>query len=198
MAVRQIKSKERVANFGEVYTAAREVNSMLDLVKDEASRIDSTFLEPACGDGNFLVEIFRRKMETVKNLYGGSAAQYELYSILAVSSIYGVDIQRDNVEAAKARMFDQFFVEYVRRFHRQPSLPCQMVISFILNRNIQCGNTLTYCTEDNDPLIISEWEMDDGGAFIRRDYSYQSLVETGCKAAPVKVYPRISYPWLCT
>ena len=67
---KQVKSKQRVADHGEVFTAEREVNAMLDLVKQETERIDSRFLEPACGDGNFLSEILRRKLAVVKRSYG--------------------------------------------------------------------------------------------------------------------------------
>lgn len=107
MPEQQIKSKERVSEHGEVFTAEREVNAMLDLVKPETERIDSRFLEPACGEGAFLTEILRRKLAAVKNRYGKNAADYERYSVLAVTSIYGVDIQADNA-AICARTFMKF------------------------------------------------------------------------------------------
>lgn len=96
---RQIVSRERVAEHGEVYTAKREVNAMLDLVKEETERIDSRFLEPACGNGNFLIEIQRRKLEVVESQYGKSRYDYELYAALAISSMYGVELLPDNVAA---------------------------------------------------------------------------------------------------
>lgn len=61
----QVKSKQRVADFGEVYTNEREVNAMLDLVADQASNPEKTFLEPACGNGNFLSEVLARKLNAV-------------------------------------------------------------------------------------------------------------------------------------
>ena len=88
----QVKSKQRVADHGEVLTGAREVNAMLDLVKAETERIDSRFLEPACGTGNFLAEILRRKLRVVEGRYGKSQLDYERYAVLAVSSVYGIDI----------------------------------------------------------------------------------------------------------
>ena len=94
-AARQVKSKQRVADHGEVFTADREVNAMLDLVKQETERIDSRFLEPACGDGNFLAEILRRKLAVVKRKYGKSPYEYERYAVVAATSIYGVDIMQD-------------------------------------------------------------------------------------------------------
>src|ERR1700733_6559254 len=88
----QVKSKKRVADHGEVFTAEREVTAMIDLVKQEAERIDARFLEPACGNGNFLAEVLKRKLAVVKKRYGKSQLEYEQYTVLAVSSIYGVDI----------------------------------------------------------------------------------------------------------
>ena len=99
----QVKSKQRVEEHGEVFTNDREVNAMLDLVKQETERIDSRFLEPACGDGNFLAEVLRRKLEVVGKRYGRSQLEYERYAFVAVSSIYGVDILQDNVEDCRER-----------------------------------------------------------------------------------------------
>ena len=99
----QIKSKERVASRGEVFTAEREVKAMCDLVKDECERIDSRFLEPACGDGNFLAEILSRKLAVAQKQYAKSPADYEKYSIQALSSIYGIDILQDNAQTCRER-----------------------------------------------------------------------------------------------
>lgn len=104
----QIKSKDRVANHGEVFTNIREVNAMLDLVKDETHRIDSRFLEPACGTGNFLIEVLRRKLEVVESRYKKSKIEFERYSILALSSIYGIDILEDNLKECKTRLYELF------------------------------------------------------------------------------------------
>ena len=102
----QVVSKQRVADHGEVYTNPREVNAMLDLVKQETARIESRFLEPACGTGNFLVEILNRKLSVVAERYARSRLEYERYAVLAISSIYGVDILADNVIACQKRLFD--------------------------------------------------------------------------------------------
>src|SRR5271155_2392031 len=93
---RQVVSRKRVNDHGEVFTAKREVTAMLDLVKHETTRIDSRFLEPACGKGNFLTEILERKLRVVQSRYGNSQLDYERNAILAVSSIYGIDILEDN------------------------------------------------------------------------------------------------------
>src|SRR5665647_2399067 len=102
---KQVKSKQRVADHGEVFTDEREVKEMCDLVKQETERIDSRFLEPACGDGNFLSEILSRKLAIVKSKYKKSPYDYERNSLLAVSSIYGVDILPDNAIACRERLF---------------------------------------------------------------------------------------------
>ena len=112
----QIVSKKRVVEHGEVYTNPREVNAMLDLVKQETTRIESRFLEPACGTGNFLVEILNRKLTVVAERYARSQLEYERYAVLAVSSIYGVDILLDNVEACRTRLFDIFNQQYSKLF----------------------------------------------------------------------------------
>jgi hypothetical protein len=93
----QVKSRQRVADHGEVFTNEREVNAMLDLVKHETERIDSRFLEPACGNGNFLVAVLRRKLVEVERRYSSSQLEFERYSIVAVSSLYGIDLMPDNV-----------------------------------------------------------------------------------------------------
>ena len=101
----QIKSKKRVQERGEVFTNEREVKAMCDLVKDETERIESRFLEPACGDGNFLAEIVTRKLAVVSKRYGKSETDWEKYSVLAMSSVYGVDIMQDNAQECRARLF---------------------------------------------------------------------------------------------
>jgi SAM-dependent methyltransferase len=107
---KQVISKKRVADHGEVLTGKREVNAILDLVKSEAERIDSRFLEPACGTGNFLAEILERKLRVVEVRYGKSQLDFERYAVLAVTSIYGIDILEDNVQQCRQRLFGIFEV----------------------------------------------------------------------------------------
>jgi hypothetical protein len=120
----QVKSKKRVNDHGEVLTSEREVNAMLDLVKDETERIDSRFLEPACGDGNFLAEILRRKLQAVKNSYNNNHLEHEKYAILAFTSIYGIDILLDNVEDCISRLFNIFNDEYISNCKDKDSDNC--------------------------------------------------------------------------
>lgn len=108
----QTKSKQRIRDHGEVFTAEREVKAMCDLVKDECDRIDSRFLEPACGNGNFLAEILTRKLATVKKLYKSNPYDYERYAVLAVTSIYSVEILADNAEECRKRLFALWDKEY--------------------------------------------------------------------------------------
>jgi len=118
MQAAQVKTKRRVSDYGEVLTGHREVNAMLDLVKQETERIDSRFLEPACGDGNFLSAILERKLTVVEKRYGKSQLDYERYAVLAVSSIYGIDILPDNVRDCRRRLFEIFDSNYTRLFKR--------------------------------------------------------------------------------
>lgn len=189
----QIKTKERVRQHGEVFTAEREVNAMLDLVKHEAKNIDSTFMEPACGDGNFLVEILHRKMESVFRLAGRNDADCEYWATRAFSTIYGVDIQQDNVLEARDRLFSDFFASYINGYKHQPSHICQDSIQFILSQNLQCGNTLTCKRDDGEPLMITKWAFDEENGLTISVYKYSEMVKTGCGCGPIYVLPRIPY-----
>ncbi len=147
----QIKSKKRVADHGEVFTAQREVNAMLDLVKQETERIDSRFLEPACGTGNFLAEILRRKLAIVASRYAKSQLEFERYAVIAVSSIYGVDLLEDNVQHCRERLFNIFNEIYSSFFKNLCNLVSKIFIFCHYNcfiewrpvplRNNRCGYT---------------------------------------------------------
>jgi type I restriction-modification system DNA methylase subunit len=113
---KQVKSKKRVADHGEVFTNDREVNAMLDLVKHETERIDSRFLEPACGNGNFLAEVLRRKLKVVDQRYANNQMDWERYAVISVSSIYGVDILEDNAQECRVRLYQIFDDLYTSHF----------------------------------------------------------------------------------
>ena len=140
----QVKSKERVSDHGEVFTAEREVNAILDLVKQETERIDSRFLEPACGNGNFLAEVLRRKLNVVNDRYSKNLIEWERYAIIAVSSIYGVDILEDNAEECRERLFKIFKETYKSLFKEKIKDECLRSITFLLNRNILWGDALDF------------------------------------------------------
>ncbi len=177
MEDKQVKSKKRVADHGEVFTSEREVNAMLDLVKQETERIDSRFLEPACGTGNFLVEILRRKLSVVERRYGKNQLEYERYAVIAVSSIYGVDLLQDNAKEARIRLFDIFNEKYTAKYKSNCKEECRTSIKYILERNILCGDALTLKTENDEPIIFSEWSAVNGSMVKRRDFTLANLLE---------------------
>ncbi|MGE0903381.1 hypothetical protein [Dehalococcoides mccartyi] len=178
----QVKSKQRVAEHGEVFTAEREVKAMCDLVKQETERIDSRFLEPACGDGNFLSEILSRKLSVVRKKYKKSPIDYEKNAILALSSIYGVDILLDNAIACRERLLAIWDKEYKAVCKKECSADTREAAKFILSRNIVCGNALSLrCVDEsgndtNEPIVFSEWAFITGTQMQRKDYTFDELL----------------------
>lgn len=174
----QIKSKERVANHGEVFTSEKEVNAMLDLVKQETERIDARFLEPACGHGNFLIKILERKMNVVETSYKTNQVEYEKYAVLAVSSIYGVDLQEDNIIEARERLISFIQAKYTNTFATTKSVRFLETIKYILSRNLIVGDALTMKVNERDPIIFSEWSFKENDNVIRRDFSFEKILNT--------------------
>ncbi len=179
MMKKQVVSKKRVADHGEVYTGKREVNAMLDLVKQETERIESRFLEPACGDGNFLLEIMERKLRVVESRYGKSQLDYERNGVLAVSSVYGIDILEDNVLECRKRLFDIFEQQYIRIFKKAAKNECRKAVKYILKRNIIWGDALTLKTVGHNAQLIlfSEWSPVNGSMLKRRDFTFHGLLD---------------------
>lgn len=174
----QVKSKKRVTDHGEVFTNQREVNAMLDLVKHETERIDSRFLEPACGNGNFLAEVLRRKLAVVDSRYSKSQIEWERYSVIAISSIYGVDILEDNAIECQERLFNIFSKAYISKFGTNCKVDLIKSIKYILKRNILWGNALDFTNPvSKKPIVFSEWTMINDNMIKRRDYVFQFLVE---------------------
>lgn len=179
---RQIKSKERVSSHGEVFTNEREVNAMLDLVRPECLRPDSRFLEPACGDGNFLSAILERKLMEVKRKYKSSVRDYEYYSVITIGSLYGVDIMQDNVEACRRRLFKIWDKQYKSVCKTDCTDEMRDVIRFIIVRNIVCGNALTLmCVDGNgndtdEPIVFSEWSPVMKPMVQRQDFTFEEIL----------------------
>lgn len=184
----QVKSRQRVADHGEVFTADREVNAMLDLVKQETERVDSRFLEPACGDGNFVAEILRRKLEAAKKRAippkkkKPLPMEYEKQSVIAVASIYGVDILIDNVQACRERLYNIWNKEYEAVCKKEVNDDCRAAVKFILSRNIVCGNALSLKVVDDEgndteePIVFSEWAFIMGDKMQRKDFRFDKLL----------------------
>ena len=212
---KQIKSRQRVADHGEVFTNPREVNAMLDMVRDESFRLDSRFLEPACGDGNFLIEILCRKLSLLKDIK--SQTEWEFKSMIAVGSCYGIDILPDNAEACRTRL-----EEYVLSQHPALELlnarsaintmqePYLLSLRYMLRKNIVCGDALTYRTAEGQPITFCEWTPIAGSMqFSRRDFQFDFLVTQSHQYSlfdeqgepqsfdePVHTYPPLHYTQL--
>ncbi|MBU3837227.1 MAG: restriction endonuclease subunit M [Candidatus Phocaeicola faecigallinarum] len=178
----QIISRQRVAERGEVFTAEREVNAMLDLVANECLRPDSRFLEPACGNGNFLTAILKRKLSELRRKYKNSPYDYEKQAIVAIGSLYGVDIMRDNIEECRERLFSIWNEEYTAHCKSEASEEARQAAKFIISRNIINGNALTLMcvdSEGNDisaPIVFSEWALISSNQMQRSDYTMSDLL----------------------
>jgi hypothetical protein len=185
----QVISKKRVADHGEVLTGKREVSAMLDLVKQETERIESRFLEQTCGNGNFLTVILERKLAVVEKRYGKSQLDFERYAVLAVSSIYGIDILEDNVLQCRHRLYGVFDCDfYSRLFQNRAKNKCREAVRFILERNIIWGDALTLKTvgEKPGPIVFSEWSPVNGSMLKRRDFTFHGLLaHEGMKELPL-------------
>lgn len=174
-----VKSRQRVIEHGEVLTPQWLVSAMLDLVRVETERIDSRFLEPACGTGNFLVEILERKLRVVKKRYGRLQPDYERYAILAVSSIYGIDILQDNVEECRQRLSDIVDRHYSALFKKNAKEPFREAVRLILKHNILWGDALTLKTPDDkrEYIVFSEWSLVNGSLLKRRDFTFHGMLQ---------------------
>jgi hypothetical protein len=164
-----VKSKQRVADHGEVFTPPWMVEAMLDLVKQETERIDSRFLEPACGSGNFIVQILRRKLAAVELKYGKSNFERCHYGLLALMCIYGIELLADNIAECRANVLE-IFAEYL---HLQESDDLYRAASYVLSQNLVHGDALTMRTQAGQLITFAEWGYLGKGRFQRRDGSVQ-------------------------
>ena len=154
--MKQIKNK--IDEFGEVFTSTKEVNGMLDIVDGETRRLDSTFLEPACGDGNFLAEVLDRKLKSIKSRNKITKLDYQIDIFIVVSSLYGIDIQIENVARCKERLLNK--VENFYRSNYTEDHEFFEVIKFVLSKNIVLGDALTLkLPSSNTPIIFSKWRQ---------------------------------------
>lgn len=166
-----VKSKQRVADHGEVFTPAWMVEAMLDLVKGETERIDARFLEPACGSGNFLVPILQRKLAAVELKYGKSDFERRHYALLALMCIYGIELLADNIAECRAHVL-AIHAEYLKL---EPADDLYRAAFYVLAQNIVHGDALTMRSHDGRPITFAEWGYLGKGKFQRRDFRLDTL-----------------------
>jgi hypothetical protein len=204
-----IKSKKRVADHGEVFTPPWLVEAMLDLVKDETERIDSRFLEPACGSGNFLVRALQRKLGAVELKFGKSEFEKRHYALLALMCTYGIELLVDNIAECRANMLE-ILGEYL---NIDESDDLYRAASYVLSQNLVHGDALTMRMHDGQPITFAEWGYLGKGKFQRRDFRFDVLTGSSAFSAegslfahlgkheiftPTKAYPPMTVSELAT
>ena len=187
MHLNLIKSKKRVADHGEVFTPPWMVEAMLDLVKDETERIDSRFLEPACGSGNFLVRVLQRKLAAVELKFGRSDFEKRHYALLALMCIYGIELLVDNVAECRANLLESF-ADYL---NLGESDDLYRAASYVLSQNLVHGNALTMCTHDGQPITFAEWGYLGKGKFQRRDFRLDALTAASTFSAEGSLFAHL-------
>ena len=198
-----IKSKKRVADHGEVFTPAWMVDAMLDLVKGESERVDSRFLESACGSGNFLVRVLQRKLTAVELKFGKSDFEKRHYALFALMCTYGIELLADNIAECRANML-KIFAYYL---NLEESDDLYRAASYVLSQNLIHGDALTMRTKDDQPITFAEWGYLGKGKFQRRDFRLDTLSQMSALSeegslfahlgkheifAPTKTYPPMS------
>lgn len=203
MNMNLIKSKRRVADHGEVFTPQWLVENMLDLVKGETERIDSRFLESACGSGNFLVPVLQRKLAAVEAKFGKSDFERRHYALLAVMCTYGIELLTDNIAECRANMLE-VFADYL---NLDEADELYRAAYYVLSQNLVHGDALTMSMHDGRPITFAEWGYLGKGKFQRRDFRFEAL--TGMSAfssegslwahlgkhevfTPIKSYPPVT------
>lgn len=204
-----IKSKQRVADHGEVFTPDWLVEAMLDLVKEETERIDSRFLEPACGSGNFLVPVLQRKLAAVELKFGKSDFEKRHYALLALMCVYGIELLPDNITECRANLLE-IFTEYLKIdandiFYKAASM--------VLSKNLVHGDALKMRNSDDQPITFAEWGYLGKGKYQRRDFCFRNLTMSSTYSAkdslfadlgkheiftPDKTYPTMTVNELAT
>jgi hypothetical protein len=195
-----VKSKKRVADHGEVFTPSWMVEAMLDLVKGETERIDSRFLEPACGSGNFLVRILQRKLAAVEFKFGKSNFEKKQYALLGLMCTYGIELLEDNIIECRANMLE-ILVDYLG-LNESDDLYCAGY--YVLSQNLVQGDALKMKTVEGKPITFAEWGYLGKGKFQRRDFRLDVLTEASAYSqegdlfaelgkheifTPIKTYP---------
>ena len=191
MGTGQIKSRQRVSEFGEVYTAHRQVTDMLDLIPADMIGIDTTYFEPACGNGNFIAEILRRKIMLIDT---EDSWTFSLQLLRRVASVYGVDIQQDNVCETVDRIAGVAEKAYIKAYHCALADGVRRAVRSIALRNIVCGNTLTAAKENGEELAFHEWDIRDDGIIRSKEYTLSDMLQhDGVGTTPIRTH---TYRWL--
>ena len=184
---RLIRSKERVSDHGEVFTPPWMVEAMLDLVKDETERIDSRFLEPACGSGNFLVRVLQRKLAAVELKFGKSEFEKRHYALLALMCIYGIELLADNIAECRANLIENI----AAYLNLDKSDDIYRAASYVLSANLIHGDALTMRTHDGEPITFAEWGYIGKGKFQRRDFRFDVLTGSSAFSAEGSLFAHL-------
>ena len=182
-----VKSKQRVADHGEVFTPEWIVEAMLDLVKGETERIDARFLEPACGSGNFLVKILRRKLAAVELKFGKSDFEKNQYALLGLMCTYGIELLPDNITECRANMLE-ILAEYLGI---DESDNLYYAASYVLSQNLVHGDALTMRNHNNQPITFAEWGYLGKGKFQRRDFRFDVLTGSSAFSAEDSLFAHL-------
>lgn len=187
MPISLFKSKQRVADHGEVFTPAWMVEAMLDLLKGETERIDSRFLESACGSGNFLVQVLRRKLAAVELKYSRSDFERQHYALLAMMCIYGIELLADNIAECRANMLE-ILADFLAL--KDSDDLCYRAASYVLSQNLVHGDALTMRTSHDRPITFAEWGYLGKGKFQRRDFRLDTLTQSAAFAKEGTLWAR--------
>lgn len=182
-----VKSKQRVADHGEVFTPPWMVDAMLDLVKGESERIDSRFLEPACGSGNFLVRVLQRKLAAVESKAGKVDFERRHYALLAVMCTYGIELLEDNIDECRANMLETL-ADYLKL---GVSDDLYRAASYVLSQNLVHGDALKMRTNDGRPISFAEWGYLGKGKYQRRDFSLKDLAMSSAFSAEGSLFAHL-------
>ena len=201
-----VKSRQRVIDHGEVFTPPWIVEEMLDLIKNESERIDSRFLEPACGSGNFLVAVLARKLATVEAIYGKNDFEKRQHALLALMCIYGIELLEDNVLECRQNLLN-VFLDYLKI---EASSDVVEFARIVLDSNIIRGDALKMTRQDGAAIVFPEWAYLTKGKFSRRDFRFDNLTERSAYSGtlfdllpeqalfvPFTEYPRMSIEEMC-
>ena len=182
-----VKSKQRVADHGEVFTPAWMVEAMLDLVKGETERIDSRFLEPACGSGNFLVPVLRRKLAAVELKYGQSEFERRHFALYCLMCVYGIELLPDNIADCRANLLE-IFGEYL---NLDASDDLYRAAFYVLSQNLVHGDAMKMRAADGSPIIFAEWGYLGKGSFQRRDFRFDTLTQSSVFSAEGSLFAHL-------